>query len=272
MRHRVPATDPHPLRIATLEDREHCRLPASLVDALGVAVGHQVRLGRDDKCALYTVVGVDDAVVVSEAGRDRLGTEGPVWVDRSVHTPPDGPAAGSFVEAVIDGGDHVVACAPHGGQMEEWTDEQAERLAADLGGTAWVCRGRWPDWEAFHRWHVTSNDIHPASFSELGRIADRGFDRAVSFHAWRREGVGIGGAAAQEVRVAVRNAIADVVDDAFPVELASDPRYRGDSEENVVNWLTGDGASGVQIEQGRAVREAHRYDIADAVADALREG
>jgi len=265
----VPGTGRQRLRIGTIEDREHCLLPESMLADLELDVGHQVRLGREEHCALFTVVGADEAVVVSEAGRDRLGTEGPVWVDSTVETLPDGAVAGSFLEAVAEGGDHLVACAPHGGQMEEWTDAQAEALAADLGGTAWVCRGRWPDWEAFHRWHVTSNDIHPASFPKLGAIADQGFDRAVSFHAWRKEGVGVGGAAPRELRVDVRDAIDEAVGEDHPVTLASDDRYRGDSPENVVNWLTADGASGIQIEQGRAVREDHREDIAEAVARVL---
>ena len=258
-----------PLRTAPLDDREHCRLPPEIMGDLDLDVGRQVRLRRDDLCALYTVVGTGGDVAVSPEGRARLGAEGPVAVEQRVITPPDDGLAGSLVESVSHGGDHLVACAPHGGGMEEWTDEQAERLADRLGGTAWVCRGHWPGWEAFDRWHVTSNDLHPASFPGLGSIADRGFDRAVSFHAWRQEGIGVGGAAPHDLRVAVRDAIADAVDDSVRVELATDPRYRGDRPGNLVNWLTADGASGVQIEQGRAVRETHRTEIVDAVADAL---
>lgn len=267
----VPGSDRHPLEVGTLEDREYCLLPPAVLAGRDLAVGHQVRLGREEHCALFTVVGSDEAVVVSEAGRDRLGTEGPVWIDSTVETATNGPVAGSFEEAVADGGDHLLACAPHGGQMEEWTDKQAERLAAALGGTAWVCLGRWPNWEAFHRWHVTSNDLHPASFPKLDAIADRGFDRAVSFHAWRKAGVGVGGAAPRDLRVAVRDAIDAVVGEDHPVTLATDARYRGDSPENVVNWLTADGTSGIQIEQGRAVREDHSDDIAEAVAAVLRD-
>ena len=264
-----PSHEHLPLRTAPLDDREHCRLPATLLGALDLDVGLQVRLRRDDLCALYTVVGAAEDVVVSPDGRERLGAEGPIAVEARVVTPPDDGLAGSFVESVASGGDHLVACAPHGGGMEEWTDEQAERLADRLGGTAWVCRGHWPGWEAFDRWHVTSNDVHPASFPGLGSIAGRGFDRAVSFHAWRQEGVGVGGAAPRVLRAAVRDAVADAVDDSVRVELATDPRYRGDRPGNLVNWLTADGASGVQIEQGRAVREDHREDIVDAVADVL---
>ena len=264
-----PTPDRLPLRTAALSDREHCRLPASVLDAHDLQVGRQVRLRRDDLCALYTVVGADEDVVVSPEGRDRLGARGPVAVDPTVITPPDEGVAGSLVESVSAGGGHLVTCAPHGGGMEAWTDEQAERLADWVGGTAWVCRGHWPGWEAFDRWHVTSNDVHPDSFPGLGRVAERAYERAVSFHAWRKEGIGVGGAAPRDLRTAVRDAIADAVDDSVRVELATDPRYRGDRPGNLVNWLTADGESGVQIEQGRAVREDHRDEVVEAVADVV---
>ncbi|HKJ58848.1 MAG TPA: hypothetical protein VKA37_06445, partial [Halobacteriales archaeon] len=60
-----PIPDRLPLRTAPLADREHCRLPGSLLDAHDLQVGRQVRLRRDDLCALYTVVGTDEGVVVS---------------------------------------------------------------------------------------------------------------------------------------------------------------------------------------------------------------
>ena len=74
----MPDTDRHRLRISSLADREYCLLPAPVLADRDLAVGHQVRLGRGEHCALFTVVGTDDTVVVSEDGRDRLGTEGPV--------------------------------------------------------------------------------------------------------------------------------------------------------------------------------------------------
>lgn len=258
-----------PLAVEPLGHREHCRLPGGVMDALDLVAGQQVRLRSGEHCALYTVVGTADAVQVAPDGRDRLGAGGPVEVAGDVFVPDDGPVVGSFEEAAVDGHDGLAVVAPHGGEIEAYTDVQAERLAERLGATAWVCRGTWSGWEAFDRWHVTANALHPASFPALGRIADRGFDRAVSFHAWLQSGVGVGGAAPLTVREAVRDAIADAVDGDYDVFLVEDPAYRGDKPENVVNWLTADGASGIQLEQGGQVRSAYGEEIVDAVADAL---
>lgn len=272
-----------PLRIGPLEHREHCELPPSVLERTGVDVGQQVRLSRGDRGALFTVVGTADAVVTDRAGADRLGgadwrgslnrraveEADPISIDATVETLPHDHVRGTFREELVIGGDHLVACAPHGGEMEPWTDLQAERLARRLGATAWVCRGRTPGVGAFFQWHITANDLHPASFPRLGEIEERGFDAAVSFHAWRREGVGIGGRAPRSVRVAVRDAIRDAVGDGIEVELISGGPYAGDDPDNLVNWLTADGAAGIQLEQGLATRRDHRNEVVDAVASVL---
>lgn len=260
------------LEVADLGHAEHCRLPEDVLEALGLAVGHQVRLRRGAECALFTVAGTAPAVQVDPAGRERLGTDGPVAVEPDLFAAEDGPVVGTFEEALVEGGDGLVAVAPHGGEIEALTDGQAERLAERVGGTAWVCRGTWTGWGAFDRWHVTANDVHPASFPGLARIADRGFDRAVAFHAWLQSGIGVGGAAPRPVRVAVRDAIADALGDDVDVFLVDDPAYRGDRPENVVNWLTADGASGIQLEQEGPARVEFGDAIVDAVADALGTG
>lgn len=261
--------DELPLAVEPLDHREHCRLPPDVVDALGLEVGQQVLLRSDERCALYTVAGTADVVQVAPDGHERLDADGPVQVAGDVFVPDDGPAVGSFEEALVEGHDGLAIVAPHGGEIEAYTDVQAERLADRLGATAWVCRGTWSGWEAFDRWHITANAVHPASFPALGRIADRGFDRAVSFHAWLQSGVGVGGAAPESVREAVRDAIADAVDGEYDVFLVEDPKYRGDRPENVVNWLTADGQSGIQLEQGGQVRSAYGEEIVDAVAEVL---
>lgn len=261
--------DELPLAVEPLGHREHCRLPGDVLDALGIQEGQQVLLRSGEHCALYTVAGTAEAVLVDPDGRERLDADGPVEVVGEVFVPDDGSAVGSFEEALVEGDDRLVAVAPHGGEIEAYTDVQAERLADRLGATAWVCRGTWSGWEAFDRWHITANAVHPASFPSLGRIADRGFDRAVSFHAWLRSGVGIGGAAPLSVRESVRDAIAEAVNGEYEVFLVEDPKYRGDKPENVVNWLTADGASGIQLEQGGQVRSKYGDDIVDAVADVI---
>lgn len=250
--------------------REYCRLPRTVRDAVGVNAGAQVRLWHEGMPALYTVRDGDEPAT-SPAGRDRLQADDGSFeacVDSQViHPDHDYETArevGEFVECVREGDDGLVALAPHGGHVEPGTDAQARRLT-ERGATAWYCAGWWPGGGAFDRWHVTSNDTSPDSFPGLATIADRTFDRAVSFHGWTRSGVGVGGGATRAVRVRVRDAIADVVD--APVFLVAGSTYRGDSPANVVNRLA---EEGVQLEQGIDVRQDAWVAVADAVGDALR--
>lgn len=249
--------------------REYCRLPRSVRESVGVDPGAQVRLWHGDVPALYTVADGSDPAV-TPAGRDRLGADGASFAARVdphvVHPDLEYEAAretGEFVERVHEGDDDLVALAPHGGHVEPGTDAQARRLA-ERGATAWYCAGWWPGGGAFDRWHVTSNDTSPDSFPGLAALADRPFDRAVSFHGWTRDGVGVGGGAPRAVRERVRDAVDAAVDaSAFLVTGAA---YRGDDPGNVVNRLA---EAGVQLEQGIDVREAAWAAVADAVADAL---
>lgn len=265
----APAETVARLRTADLEDREHCRLPPAVLDALDLEVGRQVRLRRGDQCSLHTVVGTADAVEVTQVGEALLDGDGPVEVSPDLVVRPLDPPRGTFRESLDVGGDHLVTCAPHGGEIEPGTHEQATALADRLGGTTWSCLGRWPGGGAFFRWHVTANDLHPASFPRLGEVAERGFDHAVAFHAWRREGIGVGGGAPRSLRVAVRDALRAALDGAVEVELATDARYAGEAPENVVNWLTDDGAGGIQLEQGLAARTTHREAVVEALASVL---
>jgi phage replication-related protein YjqB (UPF0714/DUF867 family) len=178
---------------------------------------------------------------------------------------------GGFLERCIDAGTEpeaatVVALAPHGGYIEYGTDLQARRVAERLGATAWYCAGWWPSGGAFDRWHVTSTDIHPASFPELRALADRELAHAVSLPGWTESHVAVGGRAPRERREAVRDAVADAVA-GLEVRLAEDDARDGSSPDNVVNWLAS--GDGIQLEQPLAAREEYGTAIADAVADAL---
>jgi phage replication-related protein YjqB (UPF0714/DUF867 family) len=256
-------------------EREWCLVPERLRRRRGLAVGQQVRLRSGDGPALFTVRDPPDdrdTPAVNPAGRDRTGASGdsfPAELDaRVVHPDLDYEAAmeaGEFVERASVGDDTLVALAPHGGHVEAGTDAQVRRLA-DRGASAWYCAGWWPGGGAFDRWHVTSNATDPGSFPALGRLRERSFGRAVSFHGWTREGVGIGGGADRRVRERVRDAVDRVVD--VDVYLVTDENYRGDNPANVVNWLGERG--GVQLEQGLDVRTERWEAIADAVDEALR--
>ena len=249
---------------------EHCRLSASVMRRLGVEVGQQVRVGDADggECALFTVVEAGDALAVTGGGEERASIDAgtTVTVAGSPTTPDDAPYGGTFEETTREGGTRLLACAPHGGGIEPGTDEQALGLADRADATAWVCRGTWPDGSAHDRWHVTSTDVHPASFPGLATVADRDCERAVAFHGSTAAGVAVGGGAPRGLRVRVR----DAIDAAVPldVRLATRSKYRGVSEDNFVNWAAG---TGIQLEQGERARTEHAGAIADAVADVLGE-
>lgn len=262
-----------PLRTDPGLYREHCRLPTAVLAWAGSAVGQQVRLRRGRECVLATVVDTDDRAVVAPEMAGMLDGAGPVRVAGKAPTPRTSVAAGRFVERAI-GGESVAAVAPHGGNVEPHTDAQARRFG-DRGAAVWACNGWWPGGRAFDRWHVTSADIHPASFPALDDLLGTGsgkrggFEAAVSFHGWRHDGVGVGGGASRAVRQEVTEAVERVLPPEVPVERIDEGDYVGDSPENIVNWLTADGESGVQIEQSTGVRWRHGSAVADAVANVL---
>lgn len=254
--------------------------PADLVSAWGLDAGQQLRLRRNaDQFAAFTIVtgagvGSNNSIRLTEAGLARLGTqdafEGAVTspVPHPDHPPSVAAREGEYVETLRDpGGSRLVVVAPHGGRIEPYTDRQAERVVERRPGTAaWIGRGWQPGGGSFDRWHVPSTDIHPDSYPELGRIADRGFGTAVSFHGFTGDGIRVGGAAPAPVVHGVRAAIDDAVGDVLDVRLATRDAYLGSDPDNVVNWLTANGRSGVQLEQSFEARSDHWESIADAVA------
>jgi phage replication-related protein YjqB (UPF0714/DUF867 family) len=69
----------------------------------------------------------------------------------------------------------LVVIAPHGGEIEENTDKQAEyvwsRFSPD-GISLWTCKGFSSEGssDAFERWHITSTEISEKSFPKLNTI------------------------------------------------------------------------------------------------------
>ena len=187
----------------------------------------------------------------------------------------DARDAGELVERLDDDGSqtHLIAIAPHGGDIEEHTDEQAERVAERLGpqlASAWRGKGWRPDGGAFVRWHITSTDLNPVCFPLLNSVMSRRFAHAVAFHGFDDEpGVLIGGTAPADVKERLRQAIQQVLPAGLDVRVAlPDERYGGDDPNNIVNRLSPCG--GIQIEQGTSPRDDHGCDIADVVADFFR--
>jgi phage replication-related protein YjqB (UPF0714/DUF867 family) len=265
---------------AALTNGEHVVATPDVLEAVGAVVGQQLRVRRDAATlAVYTVTATAAAarptLWLTEAGRARLDdrTDGPVTVRTPVPVAEGVATArrtGEYVTTLVDGGDRLAVVAPHGGHVEAHTAEQADHVASLVdGATAWTGRGYRPDGGAYDRWHVTSTDLHPASYPALARIADRGFTHAVSFHGYRGEGVRVGGAAPRTVRQAVAAAVEARLPESVPVDLTTDGPYAGRDPENVVNWLTEHGTGGVQLEQSYAVRSNHGTAVAEAVAAAV---
>ncbi|MDD5322547.1 MAG: poly-gamma-glutamate hydrolase family protein [Methylococcales bacterium] len=279
------ALDPEQAEL--IDRKEHCSADREKLETAGRLLGHQVRIKRNDnEYGLYTVSEVrqenpDNIVRMGKGGRERLGTsdEFDATLDSQVPRPAladsDAEAQGEFVERLDDNGWHtgLIAIAPHGGDIEPHTDQQAERVASQLAGkgvSAWRCKG-WHPRGAFKHWHITSTDIHEASFPLLNLAISRGFRYAVAFHGFEdpdiEHDILIGGLAPDALKENVKEAIEGVVGSDFTVHITKpDEQFGGDDRRNIVNRLTAGGANGVQIEQKIGPREKYAPAIADAVA------
>ena len=271
-----------------LDHKEHCSADPEKLATVGRALGHQLRIKRNDsQYALYTVSQVrqetpDNIVRIGDSGRNRLGTSGEFaaalhsQVPHPTFNDAEAEANSEFVERLDDDGVHtgLIVIAPHGGDIERHTDQQAERVASRLkvkGVSSWRCKGFKEGGGASDRWHITSTDIHEASFPRLNSVIPRGFTYAVAFHGFDEPptDVLIGGGAPkslkQEIKKTINGALAG---SGMRVRIASpDEGYGGDSPQNIVNRLTAGGGNGIQIEQSLRTRTSHWQNIADAVAE-----
>jgi phage replication-related protein YjqB (UPF0714/DUF867 family) len=274
-----------------IDHQEHCSADPARLDAVGAALRDQVRIRRGDhQYALYTVSELrpetpDTVVRMGRTGRERLGTSdefaGAVdtQVTRSDLSDDRAQATGEFVERLCDDGAHtgLVVLAPHGGEIEPHTDDQAERVASQLASrrvSCWLCKGYKRDEadDASRTWHITSEDISPRSFPLLGTVIGRGFQYAVSFHGFRRDEILVGGAAPDCLKEEVADAIGRALAGSTIQVRVAQPgdAFGGDSPDNIVNRITANRRNGIQIEQSLAARKQHAQLIADAVAGVYR--
>jgi phage replication-related protein YjqB (UPF0714/DUF867 family) len=271
-----------------LQDAELCRMECELAAGCGVAVGDQIRLTRSDGIyALYTVSGLHQEGVprhvrMGLVGRKKLEASEPLTaldlfvggdILRSDLSDAQAESQSEFVERLTDNGSHTgfVALAPHGGNIERYTDEQAEHVADLLlakGVSSWRCKGWHENGSAYDRWHIDASRISRNSFPLLDSIADRGFTHAVCFHGWTADGILIGGGAPQQLKQDIRDAIIAAINDmTIDVKIANvNESYNGDHPTNIVNWMTANGAGGIQLEQSAVARSTYWQQIAQAVA------
>jgi phage replication-related protein YjqB (UPF0714/DUF867 family) len=272
-----------------IDQKEHCSADPGKLSTIGRALGHQVRIKRKhSEYGLYTVSQVhqenpDDIVRMGSSGRERLGTsdEFSGFLDSQVVHPTfddtDAEINNEFVERLGDNGTHtgLAVIAPHGGDIEPHTHQQAERVVSRLAANAvtlWRCKG-FKGKRAFARWHITSTDIHEASFPGLNSIISRGFTYAVAFHGFDEPEIPfdilIGGAAPYFLKQDIEKAIKPAITGSdLRLHIASsEEKFGGHSLRNIVNRLTVGGANGIQLEQSPRALASHWRDIADAVAD-----
>jgi phage replication-related protein YjqB (UPF0714/DUF867 family) len=268
------------------DHEEHCSADASRLAAIGRDRGQQVRITRAGGAkAIYTVSELRDEQVVrmGTAALERIGIGNEFGATVSSQVVAEGlndeeaQEQGEFVERLSDGGvrSALLVLAPHGGDIEPHTDEQASRIAVGLDGVSvWLCKGFSTEPGTAARFHVTSGDIREESFPALGIVASRRFRYAVSFHGFVQPvpTILVGGAGPgwlkYRVAAAVRRAVADP-DITVRVGRKGEP-FNGDEPSNIVNRLTLRGRGGVQLEQTLGARKQHGVAIADAVAGVFR--
>lgn len=175
---------------------------------------------------------------------------------------------------------NLIVIAPHGGEIEPWTDIEAEFVTksfSSVGAAFWMCKGfsNEGNQDAYSRWHITSTEINPESFPKLKTIMGQNlkFDYSVAFHGWKEDFICVGGNPENQDTSLISD-IRDAIDDALE---GSDPdiavniapcsgNFNGDAPENIVNRL---GINSVQIEQCKKARRLHHRAIAEAVVKVL---
>jgi phage replication-related protein YjqB (UPF0714/DUF867 family) len=274
---------------------ERCSADPVMLEKIGRSIGEQVRIKRKDDprfFALYTVKqanpdghGRASVVRAGQGGRKRLGTAANIEAMVQARVVDAAPQPGEpdgtrFFEIADDDRkqSYFVAIAPHGGEIEEHTDEEAAETARQLidagfPASLWLCKGFGDAAKgASDRWHITSTDLHPASFPLLQSLMSRQFCYAVAFHGFRRRhneaDVYIGGAASRSLKVTIKEALNDL-DLPIKVKISTrqdSAKFQGFSAENITNRLARRG--GIHLEQSAQARKYH-LEIARAVTHAF---
>ena len=289
-------TRPPPDRLA----KEHCMANRVQIEKIGRHVDEQVRIefhtAKGTISAIYTVSVFhnDDAdlVLLGRKIKNQLQNcqlsnnecRGEVISQIMIEDHDDDKEAekrGELIEHLNhDGQNHkLVVIAPHGGEIEKWTDNEAEYVGNHFSSelvSLWVCKGfsSKDDDDAFERWHITATDISEKSFPGLNTIFGPKFEYSIAFHGWDEDFICVGGNTASakdgligEIKDAIKNALIargcniDVKDSDCP------EGFNGNNPKNIVNRL---GIKGIQIEQCMEARKKYHDDIAQAVADVIR--
>lgn len=174
----------------------------------------------------------------------------------------------------------LVVIAPHGGDIEEYTDKQAEYVGKQFSSdrvSLWICKGfsNKDHSDALERWHITSTEISEKSFPKLNTIIGPKFEYSIAFHGWKKDNIICVGGSENQTPHDLKQRIKDAIQDALlakgskiEVKDSDCPEgFNGNDPYNIVNRL---GTNGIQIEQCKKAREDYHDLIAQAVVDAIR--
>lgn len=267
---------------------ENCTIDDELRNNIGLAVGEQFLLtvkNHSDRYGLVTIHsdyedGSDDNDIrMRLSGRQRfdetdsfdayaeqwsaLQGKTDTWLN-------DNNQMGEFKEESDSSQTDMLIMAPHGGMMENYTDELAKRFYEGLVTTnskdasLWYCIGHQDALGAYAAWHITSVDINEINFGYLNTLSSRTYDYAVTIHGYGEDDVLVGGGASDTLKNAVKAAL-DGISWSYTVTVVGEgDEYGGVHEDNIVNRYS---SAGVQLEIPYNARRDYWQDIADALTN-----
>ena len=273
----------------------------SVASELEIVEGQQVALANPNASpqrvatgryiAAYCVAAItdsnDECVELDTDGRQYISDEPDFEAglrdqvpDNSL-TVPEARRRNEFTETlhIDDYTSDILVMAYHGGDIEANTAESADwfhKKCKEHGITTDVYTARGYGKKNFGRWHVGSSSMHLRSFPKLREVAAGHYDLAVSFHlhnvANNAESpkVLVGGRVQPDLRYRVAGRLDDTLPSKYDyITELSQHSMMGASHENVVNWVTRDGESGLQIEVTPRISQVHRKSVGREVALAV---
>jgi len=284
---------------------EHCKANEAQINNIGRNSGEQVRIEFPIAHGVLGAIYTASSFFLNHAGDVILGNR----IGNLNNCQPSGNACKGEVKAqiMIEGLDKdeeaekrgeliehlnhdvqnskLVVIAPHGGDIEQWTDVEAQCVANHFSTdrvSLWLCKGfssksnGKSNEDALERWHITSTEISEKSFPMLNKIigANPTFNYSIAFHGWKEDSICVGGNPHNpdtrlkgDIRVAIKEALeernSDIVVNVSPCPTG---KFNGDKPKNIVNRL---GTNGIQIEQCKIARREYHDVIARAVANVI---
>jgi len=279
------------INTGTLRKREHITLHPHLLYRMGHKLLRQVRvvLSTGETRVMTVEVSYEDplgpetarmhADAYSRFGVDVEPVQATIYtgqyaaVDNRL-SQVEAEEQGDHIEFIHDNGvdTGLWVNAPHGGQIERWTDIQVEYIYTELKAlgkqvTAWGTLGYTiNDQSPTDRWHTTAVDFHPDSYPLLAGPWARTFSHGIGVHGYSGVNtIELGGLAGAGEKAALTAALQAAIP-GLTVNAAAHDDIDGDSPRNITNRLVPSDYT-FQLEQSWDVRRDHWQDVADVIVD-----